>query len=146
MNRLIEAVDNLAPHFDEEFFIQTGNSSYIPKNCNYQDFLDSETYNKMIAQSSVLITHAGVGTIISGITAGKPVIVVPRLVEYGEHVDDHQSQIAEAFSAKKLVLCCTDVAKLGEYIEKAKDYEFSQYELKGGNIEETIIKFIDIFD
>ena len=146
MNRLIKAVDEMASGYSEEFFVQTGSSNYTPRNCSYKDFMDAETYNKKIAECSVLVTHAGVGTIISGISLGKLVVVVPRASEFGEHVDDHQSQIADAFSSKGLVLCCKDVSKLGEYIEKARSYDFKPYELKGGNIEETIMRFIDIFD
>lgn len=146
MNRLIKAVDELAPGFGEEFFVQTGSSNYVPMNCDHKDFMDAEAYNKKISECSVLVTHAGVGTIISGISLGKPVVVVPRASELGEHVDDHQSQIAEAFSTKGLVLCCKDVSELGEFIEKAKHFDFKPYELKGGNIEETIMRFIDIFD
>lgn len=146
MNRLIKAVDKIAPKYGEEFFIQTGSSTYTPKHCGHKDFMDAESYNKRIAECSVLVTHAGVGTIISGLSLGKPVVVVPRASEYGEHVDDHQCQIADAFSKKGLVLCCRDVSKLGEYIEKARTYDFKPYEKKGGNIEETIMRFIDIFD
>ena len=146
MNRLVKAVDEMAPKFEEEFFIQTGSSSYVPKNCGHKDFIDAGTYNRKIADCSVLVTHAGVGTIITGISLGKPVVVVPRDSSFGEHVDNHQCQIAEAFSSKGLVLCCKDVSKLGEYIDKAREFDFKPYELKGGNIEETIMKFIDIFD
>lgn len=146
MNRLVKAVDEIAPDFGEDFFIQTGSSTYQPKNCEHKDFIDVNAYNQKISECSVLVTHAGVGTIISGLSKGKPVVVVPRANKYGEHVDDHQCQIADAFSSKGLVLCCQDVSELGDYIEKARSYDFKPYELKGGNIEETIMKFIDIFD
>ena len=102
--------------------------------------------NKKIAECSVLITHAGVGTIISGINSKKPIIVVPRKNKYLEHVDDHQCQIAEAFSSKGCVLKCEEVTELKDYIDKARTFDFKPYELKGGNIEETIMRFINIFD
>ena len=35
-NRLIEYVDRL--NLDEDVFIQTGYSTYIPKNCRWNDF------------------------------------------------------------------------------------------------------------
>ena len=146
MNRLIKAVDELAPGYPEEFFIQTGSSTYIPKNCEYVDFMDSIAYNKKISECSVLVTHAGVGTIISGISLRKPVVVVPRSSKYGEHVDEHQSQIAEAFSSKGLVLCCHDTAYLEEYIEEARTFDFQPYELKGRNVEKTIMRFIEIIE
>lgn len=146
MNRLIKAVDKLASKIEEEFFIQAGHSTYKPEHCGYQHFLTKEEYREKIENCRILITHAGVGTIIEGINAGKPVIVVPRLAAMKEHVDDHQKQIAEAFGNKKCVLCCDDIDNLGNYLKKAESFKFEPYEVKGGNIEEIILDFIDIFD
>ncbi len=146
MNRLVKAVDQLATELPEEIFVQKGHSDYVPKHCKYTDFLDASEYNSNIAECSVLITHAGVGTIISGINSKKPIIVVPRMNKYAEHVDDHQCQIADAFSSKGCVLACTDVEQLKDYIEEAKTFDFKPYKLSEGNIEETIMDFINIFD
>lgn len=146
MNRLIEAVDKIAPELGEEIFVQMGNSTYKPKNCQYADFVDAEKFRKMISECSVLITHSGVGSIMTGINAKRPVIVVPRRKEFHEHVDDHQVQIAEAFSEKKCVLYCEKLEKLKDYIELAKTYQFEPYVVHGGKIEDIIKDFIDIFD
>ncbi len=148
MNRLVKAIDELSEKgvVSEDFLIQTGASTYKPKHCKYVDFMDTKEYAENIRKCSLLITHAGVGTIITGKNANKPVIVVPRLNKYGEHVDDHQREIAEAFSNKNCVLCCEDTDKLGEYIEKARNYDFQPYEVKGGNVEEIIMNFMNMFD
>lgn len=146
MNRLIKGVDALAEKVEEEIFIQTGHSGYKPVNCGYQPFLTKEEYREKIENCRLLITHAGVGTIIEGITAGKPVIVVPRLAAMKEHVDDHQKQIAEAFRDKGCILCCQDVEELAKYVKKAETFDFKPYEVKGGNIEDIVLDFIDIFD
>ena len=146
MNRLVKAVDEIATDLSEEVFIQRGKSDYVPKNCKYTDYVDAKEYSKLIEECSILITHAGVGTIIEGINKGKPIIVVPRKNKYAEHVDDHQCQIANAFSTKGCVLSCEDVTKLKDYIDKARTFDFKPYELRGGNIEETIMRFINIFD
>ncbi len=147
MNRLIKAVDELAGsgNIKEEFLIQTGVSNLKPQNCSYVNFMDADEYNENIQRCSVLITHAGVGTIDTGIKAGKPVIVVPRLARFGEHVDDHQTQIAKAFSDKGCVLKCENLDELGEYIEESKRYKFKEYEMKRGNVENTILHFMSMF-
>ena len=146
MNRLIKAVDEIALSVKEEIFIQRGFSDYVPKNCKYVDFLDADKYDEKISKCSILITHAGVGTIITAINNKKPIIVVPRMNKYLEHVDDHQCQIASAFSSKGCVLECRDTNRLKEYIDKAKSFDFQPYKLGESNIEETIIDFINIFD
>lgn len=146
MNRLVKAADELAGEISEEVFIQKGWSDYVPKNCKYADFIDADEYNKKIAECSVLVTHAGVGTIITGINSEKPIVVVPRKNKYAEHVDDHQCQIARAFSSKGCVLCCEEVSELKDYIDKARTFNFKPYVQSKGSIEETIMRFINIFD
>ena len=147
MNRLVKAVDELAGNgrVDESILIQSGVSSYKPRHCEFKDFMDSSKYVENISNCSVLITHAGVGTIVTALKLGKPVIVVPRLAKFNEHVDDHQMQIAKAFSDKGCVLSCENVDELAEYIEKAKTYQFKKYDVKQGNVEETILHFMSMF-
>ena len=145
MNRLIESVDRIAPGLEEDIFIQTGHSTLIPHNCQHSAFVATEQFNHMIQECSMLITHAGVGTIMTAITNAKPVIVVPRLEKYNEHVDNHQREIAQAFAGKGCVLNCEDVENLLGYIEKGKNYDFQPYHVHGGNIEDIIVSFIQLF-
>ena len=145
MNRLVQAADDLAMKIDEEIFVQTGHSTYMPTKCGHTQFMNENDYNEKIRQCRILITHAGVGTIISGLTAGKPVIVVPRLKKFREHVDDHQLEIAKAFAKKKNVLSCTEVDKLQQYIKEAETFEFEPYVVHGGKIEDIVQNFIYMF-
>lgn len=146
MDRLIEAVDKIASTMTEEFFIQSGHSTYIPKHCRYQAFVDATEFQDMIQNCSVLVTHAGVGTIMRGINAGKPVVVVPRLAQYHEHVDDHQVQIANAFAGKGCVLHCEDLSDLPQLLEEAPNYPFKPYTAPESKIEDIILNFIHQFD
>ncbi len=145
MNRLVQAADDLAKKLDEEIFVQTGHSGYTPVNCGHTQFMNEADYNNRIKNCRILVTHAGVGTIISGLTAGKPVIVVPRLKKFNEHVDDHQLQIAEAFAKKKNVLSCPDVEELEKFIKKAETFTFEPYVVHGGKIEDIVQNFVDMF-
>nr|WP_242828841.1 PssE/Cps14G family polysaccharide biosynthesis glycosyltransferase [[Eubacterium] cellulosolvens] len=145
MNRLVQAVDRLAEQKNESFYIQTGNSNYRPKHCEYMKFLNSEEFQRKITECSVLITHGGVGSIVSGLHAEKPVIVVPRLAKYREHVDDHQRDIAEAFEQKHCVICCEDLEHLEEDIRKAKEEVFEPLIEKGGDVENIILDFMSMF-
>lgn len=144
-NRLVEAADKLAACIDEEVFVQYGNSTYIPKKCQSAAFVDGKEFKKMIEECSILITHSGVGSIMTGITSNKPVIVVPRLAKFHEHVDNHQQQIAEAFAGKNCVLYCDDLAKLPKIVRDAKTHEFSPYVVHGGKIEDIVLNFIELF-
>ncbi|MBQ8547410.1 MAG: glycosyl transferase, partial [Lachnospiraceae bacterium] len=136
MDRLVQAADKLAETVSEEIFVQSGNSTYVPEHCMSENFVDAQEFQRMIEECSVLITHSGVGTIMRGIGAGKPVVVVPRLAKYHEHVDDHQVQIAEAFASKGCVLYCTDLTELAETVQKARTYSFLPYHAPKSNVED----------
>lgn len=142
MDRLLQAVDELAKVVSEEIFVQFGNSTYVPKHCKAKDFVDAQEFQRLIEECSVLITHSGVGTIMRGIQAGKPVVVVPRLAKYHEHVDDHQVQIAEAFASKGCVLCCEDLTELEETVRYARTYSFLPYRSPESNLEDIILDFL----
>ena len=143
MNRLIRAVDELAAQTEEKVFVQAGNSTYEPKNCEYAAFVDSVKFTEMIRECRILITHSGVGTIMSGIAAKRPIIVVPRLKKFHEHVDDHQLEIAEGFEEKNCVLCCRDEKELAEYIKTAENFNFQPYQAPESKVENIIIDFIE---
>lgn len=53
--------------------------------------------------SDVVITHAGVGSILSALRAGRRPIVLPRRAELGEVVDDHQVQLTADLQSRGLV-------------------------------------------
>lgn len=73
----------------------------------------------------------------------KPVIVVPRLAKYGEHVDDHQLQIADSFQELNFVIKCQDVSKLSEAITEARSHKFDRYISQREKMIETVELFID---
>ncbi len=129
LDRLLKQLDDLCEEgrIREEIFAQTGHSSYRPKHYKYTDFLDRDAFERKMRESSLVITHSGVGSIITAINAGKPVIVYPRLHKYKEHVDDHQLEIAQAFSKKNFVLCCEETDDLATMIAEAKEHKFDKY-------------------
>lgn len=128
-NRLLQMIDNLFDEgkINEPVYAQIGNSDYRPKNFEYGLFLDKNEFENKIKNCDVLITHSGVATIIAGLKNDKKVIVVPRLSKYGEHVDDHQVQIAQSFSEQNYVLMYTENDKLDSLINEAKCHDFAKY-------------------
>lgn len=57
-----------------------------------------------ISEADVVIAHAGVGSALEALAAGKMPVLVPRRVTHGEHVDDHQAQIAADLHTRGLAL------------------------------------------
>ena len=147
MNRLLTAVDALAAdNVDLSFVAQTGLSDYIPKHYPYRRFFDRPLFDQHIADAEIIVTHGGVNSIITALRCEKPVIVCPRLAKYGEHVDDHQREIASAFEKKGLVLVCGEGGDLAAAIAQCKNHTFAKYEMRTEHVTQIINNYLDRFE
>ena len=91
----------------------------------------------------MIITHGGVGSIISGLKNNKKVIVCPRLHKYDEHENDHQLQITENFSKQGYVLSFLENDCLEKILKKIKKFEPKKYKSNTKNMIKLIEKIID---
>lgn len=71
-------------------FAQVGEQGVHPKSLAYSATLTPLQFAKHIANCKVIVSHAGMGTILTALQHQKPIIVMPRLAKYGEHRNDHQ--------------------------------------------------------
>jgi UDP-N-acetylglucosamine transferase subunit ALG13 len=91
-NRLIGWTNDwlrLHPEQVPGFFVQSGAVSVIPA-CPSSQFLDVERMSKVLDEADVIVCHGGPESIAAAWARGLLPIVVPRLPQLGEHVDDHQ--------------------------------------------------------
>lgn len=111
-DRLISMGDLLAQQIDEEVVIQKGVSEYATRKARSFGWIEQNLFDKLVEEARILVCHAGVGSILDGKKRGKPVIVVPRRMNLGEHYDDHQMEIARAASKSGSVILANDVNEL----------------------------------
>lgn len=131
-DRLIKALDMLDKN-KYEIFLQSGYSTFFPKNFPYSKFLSKEDFLKKISECDLIITHAGTGAIINSLTANKPVIAVARLKKYGEHVDDHQLEILNTFVQKNYICGFAEILDLDNKIDFALNNDFATFESNTNN-------------
>ncbi len=122
LDRLFKEIDSLIEQglINEPVFAQIGTSNYIPQHYEYVDYMEPEQFEQKVKESDLIVTHSGVGTIVDAIKRRKHVVVYPRLSKFGEHVDDHQLEIAQSFEAAGLVVCCGENDSLLDKIELAR--------------------------
>ena len=91
-DRLVKAVDDAAGKgaAGDEVFAQTGGGTYRPRNMKYVEKMERGEFAECVAKARAIIGHAGMGTILVAVEAGKPLLVMPRRAEFGEIVNDHQ--------------------------------------------------------
>lgn len=95
-NRLLEHVDCLKRDgiITEEVIMQTGFSTYRPKYCQWSKLISYQQMKKNVADAHIVITHGGPASFIMPLQIGKTPIVVPRQLQFNEHVNNHQVEFA----------------------------------------------------
>ena len=130
-DRLLNAVYKLET--DEKIVAQIGStefkSSKPEEKFEIHKFLSNEEFEKYMDEARVVITHAGVGTIIYGLKKHKKMIVAARLKKYGEHVNDHQLQILQTFASEGYIIPLENFDDLPKLLEM----EFTPKEWKSNN-------------
>lgn len=120
-NRLLKEMDRLVKNkiINEEVFIQTGYSDYKPKYCKSSKFLSYKEMDIKVKEAKIVITHGGPASFIAPLQIGKTPIVVPRQLEFGEHVNNHQLEFANQVSERMgTIIVISDVSKLEETINE----------------------------
>lgn len=139
-DRLIKKMDDIASRIDEKVIMQTGYTGYKPKNADYFSFLDSfEEIRKLNRDARVVVSHAGVGSIITALEEGTPVVIVPRRKKYDEHTDDHQLEIAEAMANNPKIKVVYDVVDLENCLRSSFKSTDTSFE---NNLSRAIKKYL----
>lgn len=131
-DRLVSAIDELKGKgvIGEDVIIQTGYSTYEPKNCTWSKLLPYGDMVKNVKDARIVITHGGPSSFIMPLQEGKIPVVVPRQEKYGEHVNDHQLLFAkEVQQRQKNILVVEDTDLLEDTIV---NYDEKVMQLSGG--------------
>ena len=97
--RLVRAMDEWAEtNPDIEIVGQIGKTHYQPQHFQWLRDVSPQQFQLHVERCHTVVAHAGMGTIISGIEAGKRVLVMPRRAELQEHRNDHQLATAAKLS------------------------------------------------
>lgn len=90
-DRLVRIVDELIPSVSRPIYGQIGpNPKYLPRNFAYSNHLGPVDFDQHVSQADLIVSHAGIGSILAARRVGKPIVVFPRLASQGEHRNDHQ--------------------------------------------------------
>jgi beta-1,4-N-acetylglucosaminyltransferase len=114
-DRLLEAIDSA--RIDEPLVVQHGPSSIRPRNADCVDFLDFDEFLELIRDARIVVTHAGVGSIMATLAERHHPIVMPRRGDEGEAVDDHQVSFARRVGELGLVTLVENAASLADALE-----------------------------
>jgi len=147
-SRLLDAIEKQIKNgnIKDKVVVQAGCTKYESENMEIFDLIDREKFQELISECDLLITHGGVGSIITGLKNNKKVIAAPRLEKYKEHTNDHQLQIIEKFSDAGFILPLYEFGDLDKVLEKSKTFKPNKYKSNTENMIKLIENYIDSFD
>ena len=144
-NRLLDAIQKEIDNgnIKDKIVVQAGTTKYVSKDMEIFDLIDRDKFNELMSECDLLITHGGVGSILTGLKNNKKVIAVPRLAKYNEHINDHQKQIIEKFSEAGYILGVENLEKLSDTLKKVKTFKPKKYISNTDNMIKIIENYID---
>lgn len=143
--RLLDAIQKQIDlgNIKDRVVVQAGCTKYESKDMEIFDLIDRDKFSELIKDCDLMITHGGVGSILTGLKNNKKIIVAPRLKEYKEHTNNHQLEIIEKFSDARLILPLYDFDKLDEVLKEVKKFKPQKYVSNTNNMIKLIEDYID---
>jgi len=119
-DRLIKTVDDWAKDAGQEVVAQIGKTTFIPRHLQHQQSYPPHRYRQLYESADLVIAHAGIGTIINAVELSKPLLIMPRRHEFGEHRNDHQLATAHRFAHLSIISVAWDENELTGYLTDLK--------------------------
>ncbi len=126
-DRMIRAVDEWAVlRGRRDVFAQIAAGSYKPKYIEFTDFMEPAEFKRRVAEANVIVAHAGMGTILTALEYGKPIVVLPRREHLRETRSDHQYATSKQFSAQGRIIVAENETELQAKLDAADSLAASE--------------------
>ena len=128
----------------DEIIVQAGGSSdYKSDKMKIFKFVSMDEMDKLLDKADIVITHGGSGSILSAIKKGKLVLAIPRLSKYGEHINDHQTEIVSEYVKEGYILDIKENDDIDKKIEELKEFKPKKFVSNKQHFIDEIRKLID---
>ncbi|MCK1335486.1 glucuronosyltransferase [Bradyrhizobium sp. 38] len=143
-DRLIRTIDEWAGvRGRTDVFAQTGPSAYRARHICVEPFIDPSEFRSRVESASLVVAHAGMGSIITALELGKQIIVMPRRADLSEHRNDHQLASAKRFAQQGRIIVALDEKELIQKLDRVSFTETA--ERLGGQASSHLIGTIRAF-
>ena len=123
-DRMVRAIDRwAADHPSAELFAQIGPAEYRPEHLEFTEFMDPAEFTRRVENASVLVAHAGMGSILTAHQYGKPIVVFPRRGDLQETRNDHQLATARKLADRPGIHVAMDESELGPILDRLSELE-----------------------
>lgn len=117
-DRLIRPIDEWAAQTGRaDVYAQIGRRAWKPSNLKWVEQLDASEFRSSAERAEVVISHAGMGTILTALELRKPILIMPRRAALGEQRNDHQLATARQLGALGLATVANDASELAAWLQ-----------------------------
>lgn len=144
-NRLLEEIERNIENknITEQVKVQAGFTKYKSDKMEIFDFVSTEEIENLMSKANYIITHGGVGSIVTALKKGKRIIAVPRMEMYNEHVNNHQIEIVQKFNEEGYLIGITGVEELSKAIKQIDNFKPKPYVSNSNKLINIVENFID---
>lgn len=119
-DRLVRAVDRWAAATGRtDVLAQIGPRAWRPSHVRWTASLEPAEFRRTFEEAELIVSHAGIGTLVAALELGKTIVVLPRRARLHEHRNDHQMATAEHFCRKHGVAVAESEADLAPQLDAA---------------------------
>ncbi|MEA2472638.1 MAG: UDP-N-acetylglucosamine--N-acetylmuramyl-(pentapeptide) pyrophosphoryl-undecaprenol [Thermoleophilaceae bacterium] len=118
MRRLVEQLVKVIPP-EAEVLWQTGATDLTGLPIEASPVVSATDLDQATREADVVIAHAGTGSALGALEAGRCPILVPRRKAHGENADDHQALIAQELDRRGLAIAPADENVTPEVLARA---------------------------
>jgi UDP-N-acetylglucosamine transferase subunit ALG13 len=117
-DRLIAAMDRIAPELGLPVIAQTGSGNYRATNLDVRPRIAPGEFEHLVRSARLIVSHAGIGTVLTASRCERPVVLMPRRADLGEHRNDHQMATARSLADRPGILVAMDESELPDRIRQ----------------------------
>ena len=128
--RLLQAVQKAINDgtITDKVVVQAGHTEFKSSDMEIFSFIPTDRFAEYLERADVIITHGGVGTIMTALKEKKIILGAARLPQYGEHQNDHQIQLLEAFDREGYLIYMKDLSDISPYLKQAETFQPKPYQ------------------
>ena len=141
--RLLNWMDRLKQEgiIEDSVLVQAGSThkkyNYISEGIKEFDFVKHSEMNEHIDKARLVVGHAGVGGFLHVLSEGKIPLLIPRRLEKGEHLDNHQIDLVKMLHREYDMPFILTYKEFKEVIKSGMD------DINIKNYREDLIKFLN---
>ncbi len=120
-DRLVRCVDEWCGDRelgDHVFGQITDRAEYSPKHFRAVASLAPAEYAERFEAATCIISHAGMGSIITALSKQKPIVILPRRGHLQETRNDHQFATMQRFQSRPGIHAAADETELGSVLDQ----------------------------